>query len=391
MISSQGTQVQRWSKGTAVTLLLLLLALHCCCLVLLLLYCPDMFQSDRFQGAHCEPTSDHSALGCQGCAPADCASKSDGELVTLSSTVMSFRFPRDSDVDAWNWKLTASLSIYLKVYGDDLLLEQEENSTVPLDLDSFEQQVTVSASLDYALNANLEAPEDRGLLKDPEDGALLLSSPWHSKARVRSLNRTLQCRLVPAPDPTTEEETGEELSFLCVLTPLLELFPLSNSSYLVALQVEGLVENGPVNLVDTNATMVSYLTTVSETRLFHQIRFYTKCAFAPVILACLVWFLVRLCVNDLYVNIPDRLVITAAVAQLLSNLPTELVVARLPLPPLLLLDPVASLLAASSLALFWIVFTLDKLADNEPWERTTRLGMDCLIDRLLIDLGGKIK
>ena len=82
--------------------------------------------------------------------------------------------------------------------------------------------------------------------------------------------------------------------------------------------------------------------------------------------------MVRLCVHDLYVSIPDRLLITASLAQLMVNLPTELILAHVPIAHLILIDPIAEALLFSALALFWLVFTLDKLADNEPWERTTR-------------------
>ena len=37
----------------------------------------------------------------------------------------------------------------------------------------------------------------------------------------------------------------------------------------------------------------------------------------------------------------------------------------------MLIDPVAHILLLTSLTLFWTVFILDKIASNEPWERTT--------------------
>ena len=40
-------------------------------------------------------------------------------------------------------------------------------------------------------------------------------------------------------------------------------------------------------------------------------------------MTALVWFVVRMYLNDLYISIPDRLLVVAAMAQLLQNIPTE--------------------------------------------------------------------
>ena len=49
-----------------------------------------------------------------------------------------------------------------------------------------------------------------------------------------------------------------------------------------------------------------------------------------------------------------------------------MIVANSPSPLVTLLDPVSHIVLVTSLALYWVVFSLDKLADNEPWERNTR-------------------
>ena len=298
--------------------------------------------------------------------------KSEGERVALANIMMSFKFPRDQQVNVWNWRLTASLSIYLRIFENDLVVaptlpHQEDSSdnitsdNLLVNLESFDQAVTLSSSLDYALNENLAGSVDPS------------TSAWHSKARLRHVNRTLRCRSVADHEESEASDSTGEQTFLCVLTPLLELFPLSNSTYITSVQVELLADsNSPVNLVNTNATLATYLSTVTESQRFHQARFYAKCVFSPLLLVALVWFLVRLCMNDLYITIPDRLVITTALAHLLNNLPVELAVIYLPWPQLLVAGQLTEILSFSTLALFWIVFTLDKLADNEPWERTTR-------------------
>ena len=43
----------------------------------------------------------------------------------------------------------------------------------------------------------------------------------------------------------------------------------------------------------------------------------------PFVMTALVWFVVRMYLNDLYISIPDRLLVVAAMAQLLQNIPTE--------------------------------------------------------------------
>ena len=308
------------------SLVTILLIIHAACIAMVIIYCPTMFVVDKYQGGLCETRKESSSLGCEGCESSNCVTKSEGELVSLSSIMMSFKFPRDQTVNVWNWRMTASLSIYLRIYDNDLLLAPQDNTTEKLaNIESFDQIVTLSSSLDYALNKNLAG----------DTSSQTFGSAWHSKARLRHENRTLRCRRVSEHEES--ETTAPELSFLCALSPVMELFPLSNSTYIASLQVERLVDTNPViNLVNTNATLVTYLSTVSESQRFHQVRFYTKCVFSPLILVSLVWFLVRLCMNDLYITIPDRLVITAALAHLINNLPLELVMVYLPFPHLLL-------------------------------------------------------
>merc|ERR1712004_959306 len=54
-----------------------------------------------------------------------------------------------------------------------------------------------------------------------------------------------------------------------------------------------------------------------------------------------------------------------------ANVPSGVLVAAFPEPFFRLIDPVAHILLLTSLTLFWTVFILDKIASNEPWERTT--------------------
>ena len=56
----------------------------------------------------------------------------------------------------------------------------------------------------------------------------------------------------------------------------------------------------------------------------------------------------------------------------MANVPSEVIVANHADTYLTLLHPVSHIVLVTSLAMFWSVFSLDKLADNEPWERNTR-------------------
>merc|ERR1711936_1266223 len=281
--------------------------------------------------------------------------RGEGDLVSLSHLRLSYHFPRGGErqeelYSAWNWRLVASLSVNLHVLAEQL---------PDLDAGELEQEVLLTASLDYAPLSLLETTDPEGCLP---------SSPWHSLAIERLSPRTLRCSLVPPRAPQPNQRA--ELAFHCSLHPLLELSVVSNSSYIVQVQLEE-PESGSLSLLTSNATVSSQLTVVRESADYHHLVFYVKCFFTPLLLASLVWFMVRLCINDFYVTIHDRLLITAGLAQVLANVPSEVLVAAFPEPFFRLIDPVAHILLLTSLTLFWTVFILDKIASNEPWERTT--------------------
>ena len=370
MIHSQGTQVQKWSRSVSITVACLVILVHIASTVLVLIYCPELLKSESYEGVHCDTSSERLNSSCDnedGCDNHGCVVKSDGEAVSLSDVILSYKFPHKPKFSYWSWKMTASLGIYIKVY-DNEIISRQSNKSLSSD---FNQIVSISGSIDYALNKNLEEAE--------RDNSIP-SSAWHSMARAKNMNRSLECHLMHGPDEFDHDQDSsdghkveEELSFLCTLIPTLEVFPLSNSTYIISIHLDSMeIADDKIDLMNTNATIASLLTVVSESDLFHQLKFYMKCTFSPIILFCLIWFLVRLCFNDLYVNIPDRLIITAAVVQILANIPTELIFSQLSLPYMFLVDPVSQVITLTVLASFWIIFTLDKLADNEPWERHTR-------------------
>ena len=80
-------------------------------------------------------------------------------------------------------------------------------------------------------------------------------------------------------------------------------------------------------------------------------------------------FCIRLYLNDLYVSIPDRLLITCALAQTLHNIPVEALIAEGNMweasPYLKFLDDLSKFTLISSFFLFWLIYTKDKVS----WEK----------------------
>ena len=352
------------------------IALHAAAFILAALLCPEIFKARSYEGVHCQPSGEMNSYELAGCdeersselrhtvGDGVCLTRAPGDIVRLQDIRMSFKFPLDETDElysAWNWRIVASLAVNLNILDVEKMVEQDSNET------DLAEEIMLSASLDYA---------PRQLLETSRGGdECIPSSPWHSKAIILHVNRTLSCRRMKK---YSEELVGDkellspELSYHCSLHPLFELLVLSNSSYIMQVRLEATHTDSDFDILLSNATVSSHLTVVKETDMFHRLVFYTKCFFTPIILLALVWFVVRLCINDLYITIHDRLLITAGLAQVVTNIPSEVVVANFPNPYLTLLDPLAYIVLITSLALFWIIFTLDKLAVNEPWERNTR-------------------
>lgn len=349
-MSSQGTLIQRWTKCCTVTAAVLLITAHIAAFLLAAFLCPQLFKARSYEGVHCQLRGDEDSfdLALSGCAEHNtedekeresvCLTRGTGDIVRLRDIRMSFKFPLEEDgetLSSWNWRLVGSLALSVRIL--------DKNFSLP----ASSEELQLSASLDYA---------PVRLLRAMKEDCSVPSSPWHSKARLLGEQRTLTCT----------KYSDDNQNYRCSLHPLFELFVLSNSSYVLQVRLDR------SDLLAANVTVSSQLTVVRETETFHRINFYTKCLFTPLLLACLVWFMVRLCVNDLYVTIHDRLLITAGLAQVVNNIPTEVAVANYPNTFLTLLEPLSHVVLLTSLLLFWTVFTLDKLADNEPWERNTR-------------------
>ena len=348
-MSSQGTLIQRWNKSCTVTAAVLLISLHITAFVVAAYLCPDLFIARSYEGVHCQLRADEESLTLSGSGcPEDeenfCRTRDTGDIVRLRDIRLSFKFPLEEDgetVSSWSWRLVGSLALSLRILDKNFSLSSP----------GVGGELLLSASLDYA---------PVRLLRGLTESDCVPASPWHSRARLLGEERTLKC----------DKYSDDNQNYHCSLHPLFELLVLSNSSYVLQVRLDSREEAS--DLLAANVTLSSELTVVRDTEEFHKIYFYIKCLFTPLVLVSLVWFMVRLCVNDLYVTIHDRLLITAGLAQVLNNIPTEVVVANYPNTFLTLLDPVSHVVLLTSLLLFWTVFTMDKLADNEPWERNTR-------------------
>ncbi len=153
---------------------------------------------------------------------------------------------------------------------------------------------------------------------------------------------------------------------------------LSNTSYIVQVTFSPAIEYEAINETysepyEVQETMTSVpvkvrtlaLTLVVEDDKFHEAVFYLKCISVPFILGGLVLFCIRLYLNDLYVAIPDRLLVTSALAQILQNIPVEALIAEGNMweasPYLKLFDDTTKFLLMSCLFLYWIVYTKDKV------------------------------
>lgn len=390
MSGSQGTLIQKWSKGFSVVMIGAAIALHALAFVLAALLCPDIFKARSYEGVHCQPSGEMNSYEFTGCdqerisemrhtvGEGVCLTRDKGDIVKLQDIRMSFKFPLDETDElysAWNWRIVASLAVNLNILERDAYSRKDVINSSSQSA-TLEEEIMLSASLDYAPMQLLQpSAKPKGSKSPARETDCIPSSPWHSKAIILHVNRTLSCRLMRKYSDEMvgdKEIVSPELSYHCSVHPLFELLVLSNSSYIMQVRLEATNTKSDFDILLSNATVSSHLTIVKETDIFHRLVFYTKCFFTPIILLSLVWFVVRLCVNDLYVTIHDRLLITAGLAQVVTNIPSEVVVANFPNPYLTLLDPLAYIILITSLALFWIIFTLDKLAVNEPWERNTR-------------------
>ena len=159
------------------------------------------------------------------------------------------------------------------------------------------------------------------------------------------------------------------IEYSCTLTPLFSLELLSNQSYILQLSFSPPSSNHSQDSfgLTTRAARVqkAALTLVIESSAFHSAIFYLKCFCVPFVLGALVIFCIRLYLNDLYVSIPDRLLITCALAQTLHNIPVEALIAEgnmWPASPYMkLIDELGRFLLITCLFIFWVVYTKDKV------------------------------
>jgi len=211
MSGSQGTLIQKWSKGFSVVIVGAVIALHAAAFVLAALLCPEIFKARSYEGVHCQPSGEINYYELTGCDPERssdmrhtvgegvCLTRDKGDIVKLRDIRMSFKFPLEETEElysAWNWRIVASLAVNLNILEKDAYSHKDSINKSPK-YSSLEEEIMLSASLDYAPMQLLQpSSKPKGSKVFASETACIPSSPWHSKAIILHVNRTLSCRLM---------------------------------------------------------------------------------------------------------------------------------------------------------------------------------------------------
>merc|ERR1712223_1980569 len=288
---------------------------------------------------------------------------SNPKVDSLHESLIAFRFPTEetepSSYSRWNWRLLGSLYLSLSYNeGDEAELEDDKNITA---------YAVNQRNVPVTMEAKLDASYDRSYVDQTTDENHRLFE-WVRLSEIKA-DRKLQCTVT-----SLQPGVSSVLDYSCTLTPLFSIELLSNQSYILQLNFSPPKKN--VSLADDSifSTMSSKpalikeisLTVIVEDDNFHAALFYLKCLCVPFVLGALIMFCIRLYLNDLYVSIPDRLLITCALAQTLHNVPVEALIAEGNMwdasPYIKLLDDLSKFILVSSLFLFWLIYTKDKVS-----------------------------
>ena len=174
-----------------------------------------------------------------------------------------------------------------------------------------------------------------------------------------------------------DEEDSNRVSYSCTLSPFFDhAILVTNATYSLTLKISSDASSSSSFTSSKASHILPTLTVITESPDFHQAMGVSKSVFLPLVMAATAFFICRSYQNDLYVSIPDRLLISAALALILNNVPIEFVVKAFAsqdwTSKLKLASELISLGPLVANALFWSVYTRDKLAGNEPWERNTK-------------------
>jgi len=396
------TALQSWSRRKLLIIVSFLIAAHIAVFFMGVIVAPSMFHDANVPGTVCvkqDPPESNSgsstlttwyqeqASETTRCLPME---TSNPKVDSLSESLLAFRFPTDettpSSYTRWNWRLLGSLYLSLSFNEDE-------------DLDYSDKNVT---SAGYALNqrnipvtmeAKLDASYDQSYVDQTTDEHHRLFE-WVRLSEIKA-DRKLQCTVT-----SLQPGLSSVVDYSCTLTPLFSIEMLSNQSYILQLNFSPPRPQNGSDASDmdtfgiTESSVVikqAFLTLIVEDRGFHTAMFYLKCFCVPFILGALVIFGIRLYLNDLYVSIPDRLLVTCALAQILHDIPVEALIADGNIweasPYLKLMDELGRFLLITCLFLFWIIYTKDKISTKEPWERNTRYYWRQIV---IVILGGLI-
>eukprot|EP00095_Tigriopus_kingsejongensis_P004819 maker-scaffold769_size100554-snap-gene-0.17 protein:Tk04819 transcript:maker-scaffold769_size100554-snap-gene-0.17-mRNA-1 annotation:"protein wntless" len=379
----QSTLIQSWPRWVAVGVWICILSLHALMFLLGALLAPELFHESLYEGSTCQqarngPPTWYSNETSDG----NCIPLAKDERAPLGSVITSFRFPRSEDevptYSIWNWKLTASLmmdvTFYTKQNIPELIIGDEvENATGGAASPRPPGFTIVQREILTEMRANLDSAP-MGDFKE-FSGAKM---GWFREAQIH-VERKLQCTVSTSYNNSQVEDLEMTSQYICSLNPFMNLHLPRNRSYIITLEFLHAPEANTSSETRTDSKFFAtpadinpYLTVVTEDAAYHWCVFYLKCTFTPAILTALLWFCMRMYLNDLFISIPDRLLIVSAMCLFVQNIPSEVIAAQWPVPYIKLVDELSLLGLTCSLLLFWIVYVKDKLAKNEPWERNTR-------------------
>ncbi|TRY75853.1 hypothetical protein TCAL_00615 [Tigriopus californicus] len=387
-----GTLVQKWPRGLVICVWGFILSLHCLMFVLGALLAPQMFHEAHHEGTSCQqPKNGPPTWYSNSTSTGNCIPLQPGERAALGRVITSFRFPRAGDevssYSIWNWKLTASLMLDVTFYTKQNIPEPFETSVILLNDSLMNDPENVSSLgnnnapgftigqrlVPTVMRANLDSAPMLDFAQTSEN-----KSGWKRDAQIY-IERDLECTLSTSYNNSLVQDMDMTAQYICSLNPFLNLHFPENNSNIITLEFmpRKTSELSPLNQIESKffdipADINAFLTLIVEDGMYHSCIFYMKCAFTPFVVTALLWFCIRMYLNDLFISIPDRLLITSALALFVQNIPCEVIASQWPEPYVKLLDEMAYLALTCSLLLFWVVYTKDKLAQNEPWERNTK-------------------
>ncbi|XP_040563991.1 protein wntless homolog [Lepeophtheirus salmonis] len=231
-----------------------------------------------------------------------------------------------------------------KLFHSDVFIPKESNNLLEL------EDMEIS-HWNRRLIGSLEFYTDDVTLPERTNISATLKSVERTFA-IQGAPRELNCQ-------SLEDENKNSTYYYCSINPLIDLQLIHDNETFEIL----------FNLWDFESSFNQSFVTRMESSNYHKTRFFFKCLFTPGLILALSYFSWKIHVNDLYISIPDRCLIVSGIALLLRNIPVQVIFHH---PYLALYEPLTRGLLLSSLYLFWLIYSGDKISEKESWERNSR-------------------